>query len=224
MAILGTWAILGTVTLPTSRITPSLTPIGYFLLQLLYIPLVIYVPALAFNQVTGLNLHAIALLVCAVCIFYTTLVREMRNPKESRCLLNSYLAGWPESGGLDRRHSDDRHVRRSTGCRDSRDQSSGWIRSSVEKKSRHWQNRVFWVRELPLRKCLRDQRSFSNGRRFPWNFRIFLIGSMDPDPTARHTFWTVVVGNYLNWLATCSVNQAMVQRCLAMANLKRANV
>lgn len=47
-------------------------------LQMLYIPLVIYVPALAFNQVTGINLHAIALLVCAVCIFYTTLVRETR--------------------------------------------------------------------------------------------------------------------------------------------------
>lgn len=70
--------------IPTSRVTLSLTPIGYFLLQLLYIPLVIYVPALAFNQVTGLNLHAIALLVCAVCIFYTTLVREMRKPKETR--------------------------------------------------------------------------------------------------------------------------------------------
>lgn len=43
-------------------------------LQLLYIPLVIYVPALAFNQVTGIDLHIVAPLVCAVCIFYTTLV------------------------------------------------------------------------------------------------------------------------------------------------------
>lgn len=55
------------------------------------------------------------------------------------------------------------------------------------------------------------------------NFLIVLT-SMDPDPTIRHTFWTVVVGNYLNWLATCSVNQAMVQRCLAMPNLKKSNV
>lgn len=47
---------------------------------------------------------------------------------------------------------------------------------------------------------------------------------MDPDPTVRHTFWTVVIGNYLNWLASCSVNQAMVQRCLAMPNLKKANM
>ncbi|CAK9832019.1 Sodium-coupled monocarboxylate transporter 2 [Anthophora retusa] len=47
---------------------------------------------------------------------------------------------------------------------------------------------------------------------------------MDLDPTTRHTFWSVVIGNYLNWLASCSVNQAMVQRCLAMPNLKKANV
>ncbi|XP_078050256.1 sodium-coupled monocarboxylate transporter 2 isoform X3 [Augochlora pura] len=47
--------------------------------------------------------------------------------------------------------------------------------------------------------------------------------NMDLDPTTRHTFWSVVVGNYLNWLASCSVNQAMVQRCLAMPNLKMAN-
>lgn len=55
------------------------------------------------------------------------------------------------------------------------------------------------------------------------NFLTVFI-SMDPDPTVRHTFWTVVVGNYLNWLATCSVNQAMVQRCLAMPNLRKSNL
>ncbi|XP_011685074.1 PREDICTED: sodium-coupled monocarboxylate transporter 1-like isoform X1 [Wasmannia auropunctata] len=48
--------------------------------------------------------------------------------------------------------------------------------------------------------------------------------NMDLDPTTRHTFWGVVVGNYLNWLATCSVNQAMMQRCLAMPNLRKSNV
>ncbi|XP_076278532.1 sodium-coupled monocarboxylate transporter 2 isoform X2 [Lasioglossum baleicum] len=47
--------------------------------------------------------------------------------------------------------------------------------------------------------------------------------NFDMDPTTRHTFWSVVIGNYLNWLATCSVNQAMVQRCLSMPNLKMAN-
>ncbi|KAK7862023.1 hypothetical protein R5R35_002161 [Gryllus longicercus] len=36
-----------------------------------WIPIVIYVPALAFNQVTGVNVHVVTPLVCLVCIFYT---------------------------------------------------------------------------------------------------------------------------------------------------------
>uniref|UniRef100_A0A8D8A5C9 Sodium-coupled monocarboxylate transporter 1 n=1 Tax=Culex pipiens TaxID=7175 RepID=A0A8D8A5C9_CULPI len=36
-----------------------------------WLPIVIYVPALAFNQVTGVNVHLITPLVCVICIFYT---------------------------------------------------------------------------------------------------------------------------------------------------------
>ncbi|XP_073839478.1 sodium-coupled monocarboxylate transporter 1-like isoform X1 [Musca autumnalis] len=36
-----------------------------------WLPIVIYVPALAFNQVTGVNIHIITPVVCMVCIFYT---------------------------------------------------------------------------------------------------------------------------------------------------------
>ncbi|XP_065361339.1 sodium-coupled monocarboxylate transporter 1 isoform X2 [Calliphora vicina] len=38
---------------------------------LIWLPIVIYVPALAFNQVTGVNIHIITPVVCIVCIFYT---------------------------------------------------------------------------------------------------------------------------------------------------------
>ncbi|CAH0557293.1 unnamed protein product [Brassicogethes aeneus] len=48
--------------------------------------------------------------------------------------------------------------------------------------------------------------------------------NMNLDPTIRHTFWTVTIGNYFMWLASCSVNQAMVQRCLAMPSLKSARI
>ncbi|XP_038208184.1 sodium-coupled monocarboxylate transporter 1-like isoform X1 [Zerene cesonia] len=37
-----------------------------------WLPIVIYVPALAFNQVTGVNIHIITPIVCLVCIFYTS--------------------------------------------------------------------------------------------------------------------------------------------------------
>ncbi|KAH8382222.1 hypothetical protein KR009_002452 [Drosophila setifemur] len=40
--------------------------------NLIWLPIVIYVPALAFNQVTGINVHVITPIVCLVCIFYTT--------------------------------------------------------------------------------------------------------------------------------------------------------
>ncbi|CAH1398745.1 unnamed protein product [Nezara viridula] len=40
---------------------------------LLYIPVVIYVPALAFNQVTGMPLYLLATVICAICIVYTSL-------------------------------------------------------------------------------------------------------------------------------------------------------
>nr|XP_022913639.1 sodium-coupled monocarboxylate transporter 1 [Onthophagus taurus] len=38
-----------------------------------WLPIVIYVPALAFNQVTGINIHWITSAVCIICIFYTSL-------------------------------------------------------------------------------------------------------------------------------------------------------
>ncbi|XP_049834472.1 sodium-coupled monocarboxylate transporter 1-like isoform X2 [Schistocerca gregaria] len=36
-----------------------------------WIPIVVYVPAIAFNQVTGVNMHIVSSVVCLVCIFYT---------------------------------------------------------------------------------------------------------------------------------------------------------
>ncbi|XP_045470959.1 sodium-coupled monocarboxylate transporter 1-like isoform X2 [Harmonia axyridis] len=38
-----------------------------------WLPLVIYVPALAFNQVTGVNVHYTTPAVCIICIFYTSM-------------------------------------------------------------------------------------------------------------------------------------------------------
>ncbi|KAJ8688365.1 hypothetical protein QAD02_024160 [Eretmocerus hayati] len=144
----------------------------FLIKMLLYIPLVIYGPALAFNQVTGINLHMIALLSCAVCIFYTTLgglkAVVWTDAIQTIVMFGGVIAvvvlGTARVGGF------------------------------VE----------VW------------KRNDDTGRIEFFNF--------DPDPTARSTFWSVVFGNYLNWLATCAVNQAMVQRCLAMPNLQKSNI
>ncbi|GBP13177.1 Sodium-coupled monocarboxylate transporter 1 [Eumeta japonica] len=37
-----------------------------------WLPIVIYVPALAINQVTGIDMHVITPVVCLVCVFYTS--------------------------------------------------------------------------------------------------------------------------------------------------------
>ncbi|KAL6433377.1 hypothetical protein ACFW04_006496 [Cataglyphis niger] len=144
----------------------------FIIKMLLYIPLVIYVPALAFNQATGMDLYTIALVVCAVCIFYTTLgglkAVVWTDTIQTAMMFGAAIAvailGTARVGGV----------------------AEVWKRND------------------------------DSGR-----IEFF---NMDPDPTVRHTFWTVVVGNYLNWLATCSVNQAMVQRCLAMPNLRKSNL
>lgn len=38
-----------------------------------WLPIVIYVPALAFNQTTGIDIHIITPVVMGVCVFYTCL-------------------------------------------------------------------------------------------------------------------------------------------------------
>ncbi|XP_069102394.1 sodium-coupled monocarboxylate transporter 1-like isoform X2 [Argopecten irradians] len=44
----------------------------------------------------------------------------------------------------------------------------------------------------------------------------------NPDPTQRHSFWSLVIGGMVGWTATYGVNQAAVQRYCALPNLKKA--
>ncbi|CAL4186793.1 unnamed protein product, partial [Meganyctiphanes norvegica] len=45
-----------------------------FMVQMsMYMAIVVYAPALALSQVTGMNLYLIVCLICIVCIFYTTI-------------------------------------------------------------------------------------------------------------------------------------------------------
>uniref|UniRef100_A0A1B0CT26 Putative sodium/solute symporter n=1 Tax=Lutzomyia longipalpis TaxID=7200 RepID=A0A1B0CT26_LUTLO len=45
----------------------------YTLCTILGVPILIYAPAIAFSQVTGINLHIITPIMCIICIFYTTI-------------------------------------------------------------------------------------------------------------------------------------------------------
>ncbi|RZC33422.1 sodium-coupled monocarboxylate transporter 2-like [Asbolus verrucosus] len=45
----------------------------FIISQFLFLPIVVYIPALAFSAATGINLHLITPIICGVCIFYTTI-------------------------------------------------------------------------------------------------------------------------------------------------------
>ncbi|KAK3610278.1 hypothetical protein CHS0354_029738 [Potamilus streckersoni] len=46
----------------------------------------------------------------------------------------------------------------------------------------------------------------------------------DPNPLERHTFWTLVLGGFVTSLTIYASNQAMIQRYLSMASVKRAQI
>ena len=43
-----------------------------------------------------------------------------------------------------------------------------------------------------------------------------LYCSIDPDPTVRHTWWSLVIGGCFTYLSLYAVNQIQVQRLLTL--------
>ncbi|KAG8236430.1 hypothetical protein J437_LFUL016935 [Ladona fulva] len=54
--------------------------------------------------------------------------------------------------------------------------------------------------------------NYNSGRIELFNF--------DPDPTIRHSFWTVFVGGTIYWTAICAVNQNAIQRFLSLPSMR----
>ncbi|KDR21691.1 putative sodium-dependent multivitamin transporter isoform X1 [Zootermopsis nevadensis] len=46
--------------------------------------------------------------------------------------------------------------------------------------------------------------------------------NFDPDPTVRHTWWSLIIGGGLTYLSLYAVNQAQVQRLLTLKDLKKS--
>ncbi|XP_046659806.1 sodium-coupled monocarboxylate transporter 1-like [Homalodisca vitripennis] len=55
-----------------SKGTRTLASLLFALSLVLFIPVVIYIPALAFNQVTGVSIYVITPIVCVICLIYTS--------------------------------------------------------------------------------------------------------------------------------------------------------
>ncbi|CAG2113830.1 unnamed protein product, partial [Medioppia subpectinata] len=48
--------------------------------------------------------------------------------------------------------------------------------------------------------------------------------NFNPDPFVRHTFWSVLIGQLFYWGNIYSTNQALVQRCIALPTLRKAQI
>ncbi|XP_037806528.1 sodium-coupled monocarboxylate transporter 2 isoform X1 [Lucilia sericata] len=49
----------------------SIASIMFVMDEMFFLPIILYVPAIAFNQVTGINIHIISSVICVICVFYT---------------------------------------------------------------------------------------------------------------------------------------------------------
>ncbi|KAM7362744.1 uncharacterized protein ACRADG_013305 [Cochliomyia hominivorax] len=56
-----------------NKLTRQLATAAYVLNACLTLPVYMFVPALAFSQVSGLNIHLINIVICTICVFYTML-------------------------------------------------------------------------------------------------------------------------------------------------------
>ncbi|XP_017488498.1 PREDICTED: sodium-coupled monocarboxylate transporter 1-like isoform X2 [Rhagoletis zephyria] len=56
-----------------NKLTRQLVTCTFILNAFLLLPVVIFIPSMAFAQVTGINIHVVNAVVCSICVFYTTL-------------------------------------------------------------------------------------------------------------------------------------------------------
>lgn len=53
-------------------------------------------------------------------------------------------------------------------------------------------------------------------------YSTFIFCRMDPSPTVRHSFWSVVIGGTFYWLTMFCSNQASVQKYLSVETISQA--
>ncbi|RVE72941.1 hypothetical protein OJAV_G00045320 [Oryzias javanicus] len=144
----------------------------YIIQTALYTGLVIYAPALALNQITGLDLWGVLVATGLVCILYCSLgglkAVIWTDVLQMGIMLAGFVAviarGAVIRGGL------------------------GQI----------WED------------------AGQGGRLKAFDF--------DPDPLKRHTFWSIVIGGSIMWVAIYSINQSQVQRYISCKTLGHAKM
>ncbi|CAG0884607.1 unnamed protein product [Darwinula stevensoni] len=183
------------------RFSRSLRSFGsaIFTVQMvLYMAVVVYAPALALSQVTGVDLYVSICLIFGVCIFYTVLVRERGEPPQDGenpliyCAMR--LVAPLAFGGM---------------------------------KAVIWTDtvQVVIMYTAMLGVVLQgvvDEGGFANVWSTAYNSTRIEFFEFSADPTVRHSVWSLVIGGYFTWIAIYGVNQAQVQRYLTVRNQQQA--
>jgi solute carrier family 5 (sodium-coupled monocarboxylate transporter), member 8/12 len=156
----------------------------------IYIFQVIYVPALSFNQTTGIDIHIITPIVMAICIFYTCAggikavvwTDVIQIILMYGTLLLIVVKGTMSVGGLS--------------VVIERNYGSGRFETP------EWVCGIFYLSQV------------ESDKKVLISFRI--------DPTIRHSFWTLLVGGTIFWVNVNGLNQNMIQRYMALKDVKTA--
>ncbi|PSN54836.1 hypothetical protein C0J52_02935 [Blattella germanica] len=198
-----------------SRSVRVMASLLYTIAMLLYVPIVVYVPALAFSQVSGIRVHAITPAVCIICIFYTMLggfravvwsdviqVVVMVGSGVAIMLMGAHKVGgfgsvWQtgkDGGRINIFEMDPNPTTRNTFWTVLTGTFFLWSANSV------WQGTMQKLLSVPS---------------------MYSARKMDPNPLVRSSFWTVIIGT--TFLRTANmVNQGSVQKFLSLP--KRSKV
>ncbi|KZC10219.1 Sodium-coupled monocarboxylate transporter 1 [Dufourea novaeangliae] len=182
----------------------------------LYQAIVVYVPALALNQVSGIDVHLIGIIVCCTCVFYTVLLIQLFEKqkglivevKERRCTIEGP------------RKMDD--VETSDGqcmviAADDQTTLAGGIRAVV------WTDALQVTVMVAGVLTVTALGTYKLGATEIWtaasNANRIEFLNFDPSSYTRHTVWSVLIGSWLYSTAYISVNQTMVQRYRSLKDL-----
>lgn len=56
------------------------------------------------------------------------------------------------------------------------------------------------------------------------HYIMLLLYSFDPDPTIRHSFWSLVIGSMINWTGPYGASQQSTQRFGSLPTLRKAKM
>ncbi|XP_013789203.1 sodium-coupled monocarboxylate transporter 2-like isoform X2 [Limulus polyphemus] len=153
-----------------NRVIRTMASCVFSFQMMLYMAVVLYAPALALAQVTGLNMWLSVISIGVVCTFYTSI---------------------------------------------------GGIKAVV------WTDffqviMMFGSIIVIVIKGAHDEGGIQQVWKTSEEGKRIEFFNFSPDPTVRHTVWSLGIGGYFTWLAVYGVNQAMVQRYLTIPTLKGA--